>query len=523
MGVDVWGRGSYGGGGFGCYKAIQYISPDSLGLSVALFAQAWTWETEEDKPGFTWDKWWQYERDLWVGSPDPNAVMPVPKNTKAKSSDDDGPFKPFSAFFTRLPPPDPRDVPFHTSFCPGVGYSWYITGSPVSKFAGGWMDVDKQTTMGDLLWPLPEMKWDTDSEESLPNISVSVNMDDAWNSGSSIKLDFTGKEAGEDVPFRSFWVPIQTLSLTTQKSYTASIVYKVIKGTEVLDLDIALAIRPLYAKSAVHTDPGMQITVEPHSVKTTDISNSWVKTTIQFIITDTPPITVSLDTAIGLVITTVSNDTTVPFSLSLLLGQINVYPTPSPTIDPNTPRILWADYRLETVEITSSSKEPAPQSGSAHSAGEQNQDSGLTTKQFTNITWQPATSLQQVGPVTITSPDDPNCVWTPQPPLANEWFPGFLYFNIYAAAPGIPAQIQGQTPVQQAVMKLQEGEPEMTWLGTSGADGSIGKGKLEFTFDRTQLPAELRDLSKIRIFVQGLLDTGEFLDWERCAYVDVQY
>ncbi|KAG5642137.1 hypothetical protein DXG03_003567 [Asterophora parasitica] len=43
MGVDVWGRGSHGGGGFGSYKALTHIAPKSLGLSVALFGQAWTW------------------------------------------------------------------------------------------------------------------------------------------------------------------------------------------------------------------------------------------------------------------------------------------------------------------------------------------------------------------------------------------------------------------------------------------------------------------------------------------------
>lgn len=54
VGVDVWGRGSHGGGGFGSYKAINHIDPQFLGLSVALFGQAWTWETEQDKGDFTW-------------------------------------------------------------------------------------------------------------------------------------------------------------------------------------------------------------------------------------------------------------------------------------------------------------------------------------------------------------------------------------------------------------------------------------------------------------------------------------
>lgn len=63
----------------------------------------------------------------------------------------------------------------------------------------------------------------------------------------------------------------------------------------------------------------------------------------------------------------------------------------------------------------------------------------------------------------------------------------------------------------------------MIWIGTSGADGSVGKGRLEFSFDRTQLPAVLRDLTILRVFVQGVLETGEVLSWENSAYVDVQF
>ena len=48
MGIDVWGRGQHGGGGFGSYKALDHIAPESLGLSVALFGQAWSWESEQD-------------------------------------------------------------------------------------------------------------------------------------------------------------------------------------------------------------------------------------------------------------------------------------------------------------------------------------------------------------------------------------------------------------------------------------------------------------------------------------------
>jgi len=33
----------------------------------------------------------------------------------------------------------------------------------------------------------------------------------------------------------------------------------------------------------------------------------------------------------------------------------------------------------------------------------------------------------------------------------------------------------------------------------------------------------LRDLTILRVFVQGVLETGEVLSWENSAYVDVQF
>ena len=102
MGVDVWGRGTFGGGGLGSYKAISHISPESLGLSVALFGQAWTWESEQDKPGWTWEKWWAYESKLWVGPISGSVEVPeVPQNGQECLH---GSFLSIASFFPRHPP-----------------------------------------------------------------------------------------------------------------------------------------------------------------------------------------------------------------------------------------------------------------------------------------------------------------------------------------------------------------------------------------------------------------------------------
>ena len=48
VGVDVFGRGCYGGGGFACNKAVNEIVSERKGktLSIAIFAPGWTHETK---------------------------------------------------------------------------------------------------------------------------------------------------------------------------------------------------------------------------------------------------------------------------------------------------------------------------------------------------------------------------------------------------------------------------------------------------------------------------------------------
>ncbi|ORY66949.1 glycosyl hydrolase family 85-domain-containing protein [Leucosporidium creatinivorum] len=116
FGLDVWGRGQFGGGGFSSWRAVQLLdqstrhqppiptlppsspsplnnlepppsslsfplssaSPsDASNFSLALFAPAWTVESEhlghslETREG--WTKWWEDELYLWTGSaPGPN-------------------------------------------------------------------------------------------------------------------------------------------------------------------------------------------------------------------------------------------------------------------------------------------------------------------------------------------------------------------------------------------------------------------------------------------------------------------
>lgn len=50
-GIDVFGRGSIGNGGYNCCDAIQYlINNEKRKFSIALFAPGWVLETQIDEP-----------------------------------------------------------------------------------------------------------------------------------------------------------------------------------------------------------------------------------------------------------------------------------------------------------------------------------------------------------------------------------------------------------------------------------------------------------------------------------------
>ena len=67
----------------------------------------------------------------------------------------DAPFLPIASFFPRHPPPEPSQLSFHTNFCPGSGKAWFVEGVKVFQIDSGWTDVEKQTSVGDMIWPSP--------------------------------------------------------------------------------------------------------------------------------------------------------------------------------------------------------------------------------------------------------------------------------------------------------------------------------------------------------------------------------
>jgi endo-beta-N-acetylglucosaminidase D len=83
FGTDVWGRGTYGGGGFNSYKGVETATKALT--SSALFGMAWTYEHFE-KSDFE-----KMDRLFWCGgefSEYPPVLPPKKPNDDTDDSDD---------------------------------------------------------------------------------------------------------------------------------------------------------------------------------------------------------------------------------------------------------------------------------------------------------------------------------------------------------------------------------------------------------------------------------------------------
>ncbi|KAJ7618476.1 glycoside hydrolase family 85 protein [Roridomyces roridus] len=449
------------------YKALEHIAP--AGLSTAFFGQGWTWENTQDNPGFTWESWFSDDRRLWTG---PRAgehvqVPAMPANRPGEPPCSHGPFASVASFFSHRAPPDPRMVPLHTTFSPGVGRGWWVDGIRLLERPAGWTDLDKQTSIGDLVWPVPLLAWHGDSSsDALPVAKSEVTLQDAWNGGSSLRLALSAPgEAGEDAAFRCVWLPVQSVTITPTKSYEATVVYKLDKEDANVDLDIALSVKRLAPSSVDVFD------VVSQSVSDDSLPGGWTKLCIRFE-TSTPIQDPRIKAGLGLIISIISEDVSQPLDLSLLLGQLNIYPAPLSAAPPRAPMLLWANF--------SRSSEPnaTPLDGT--------------------LTWEAAATFAPLpGTLSLSGAEDTTSAWAVSS-TTERWFPRFLYFNVYASVSAV-------SQPQDAV-----------WIGTSsGFDGqAFGVREVNLPFDRA-------GAKEVTFYVQGVTDRGAVLPWHQCVFVTV--
>ncbi|KAF9384537.1 hypothetical protein BGX21_001275 [Mortierella sp. AD011] len=142
-GIDVWGRNTFGGGGYNSYKALEVIQRE--GTSCALFAPAWTYESLGKEYFMTNDRffWTGYNgagihaESLPLSSFYEATVRllsgELGKKPDAKDKeirDDNKAFLPVSAYIPARPSGTSRW--FYSNFDRGFGKSFWVNGKKVS-------------------------------------------------------------------------------------------------------------------------------------------------------------------------------------------------------------------------------------------------------------------------------------------------------------------------------------------------------------------------------------------------------
>ncbi|PFH47313.1 glycoside hydrolase family 85 protein [Amanita thiersii Skay4041] len=516
VGVDVWGRGTYGGGGFGTHLALEIVSPDSLGMSAAIFAPGWTWETRENDIGRTWEKWWDEEVTLWAGAvPGFNLNKTLQQarwrrgravEGKGQSAGLDDTYKAIGEFFLKRIPPDPQVFSFLTNFSPGVGRAWFVEGEKVwngvsggttSSWTDGWEDIEKQTSIGDLVWPVPQVVWNQDAGGSepagtiLPASSVKMNMADAWNGGTSLALTLSEPASATGASGTRFvWVPIQSLSLTPVVEYVATAVYK--SGTIATGVTVEVGID---LKKLVSSDT---ITMNITRDAPQQVASGWTSLQAHAKVTLSGSSGRPAALALGLTFKITGGTTSGTDLISLSLGQMSVFV--APVSDPDlgwvtTP--LWADF--------------TPNLSAKH-------EKEVEVEAIDNfngvLTWAALTSLLPDTSPThqITGSEDPVPAWK-ETPADGSWIDQYAYWNIYAQVITTPT----------AMVALTEKPTDAVWIGTSGVEygGDVGKvGRFMILGKNLPVNAPTGDSSTLRFFVQGVTARGEVTQWDNVVWVD---
>ena len=467
VGIDVWGRNQYGDGGFGTYRALTQIAPRGLGLSVALFGMAWTWETTEGKPGWSWHDWWKYDRKLWLGPEDPTEIVPVPPMSEMSLKKQrlnpevplPGPFMPIVSYFENFSPPNPLDLPFVAFFSPGIGFRWFVEGKELmDSHERGWTDVQKQTSLGNLIWPRPIPLWEEGGGRgTIPLGSTSLDFTDAWLGGSSVKvtLRFSGDE---DAHFRHVWLPLQSVPIYPGQSYDVSLIYKT--DAPALDLETAIAIRSPWE-------------FELADATTVELENGWTELHIHFLLPMDSTTATEVRSVLGIVLGFATEDPSQPCELPINVGLLSVYPSPPKPpskLAHHKPKVLWANY-LKNL-----------------------------------LTWEIAAYFDPIPEEDLKPqpPDHTGLQWELSPAVVA--YPRFMFFNVYIEA--------------QSTVGFYRGAEHMVFIGTTGWDGRENR----FYVEDVMLPEGLKTGSgaEVRFYVQGVTDQGKVLSWIGGVFVDAR-
>ncbi|KZO92845.1 glycoside hydrolase family 85 protein [Calocera viscosa TUFC12733] len=152
-GIDMWGRGTYEGGGYRACLALNTIqpgiAPPQRGFSASVFAPAYLWENDvfqpHDRPS-----WWARDTLLWVGRSTEQETQEALKrlNTDPAKQLAASDFRPLKDYF----PFQPQTLPFATNFSLGAGTFFNVQGKEIQPGLT-WSDHEWVAALPDLAMP----------------------------------------------------------------------------------------------------------------------------------------------------------------------------------------------------------------------------------------------------------------------------------------------------------------------------------------------------------------------------------
>ena len=404
---------------------------------------------------------------LWLGPEDPEGTVPVPSmsemSLKKQAFNPEVPlpgvFTPIVSYFVNLSPPNPFDLPFLTFFSPGIGFKWFVKGKELmDTHESGWTDVQKQTSLGNLVWPSPSPAWEEGGGcGDIPLGSTSLDFTDAWLGGSSVKvtLRFSGDEGAY---FRHVWLPLQSIPVYPGQSYDASLTYKT--DAPNLDLEAGLAVR--YSHELELTE-----------ATTVELENGWTELRVHFVPPKDRVGTPEVTCVVGMVLGFATEDPSQSCELPINVGMVSVYPSPPrppSKLVHHKPRVLWANY-LENL-----------------------------------LTWEVASYFDPIpgGTIQPQPPDSTDLKWEISP--AGTAYPQFAFFNVYVETLSTGVCFRGPD--------------HGSFIGTTGWDGRENRFYVEDTMLPEEL--KTGSGVNVRFYIQGVTDRGEILSWADGAFVETK-
>ncbi|KAI9273900.1 endo-b-N-acetylglucosaminidase [Helicostylum pulchrum] len=221
FGTDVWGRKTYGGGGFQSYQGVKEAS--SAQTSSALFGTAWTYEN------FGKDEFDKMDRLFWCGGnyidyPPPSPANP--KNEKGTESDDSedelmhGHKKGITDTVSTIPVPGMNW--FVTTFDRGFGERFYYKGKKL--LSQPWSHLSHQAVLPNLNYRNPQV-YPVDK-----NIKVTSSLESeygAFTGGTSLIIKGQRLSHRESRDMESeVTVPLFKLSLDASKGCSIRYIYR---------------------------------------------------------------------------------------------------------------------------------------------------------------------------------------------------------------------------------------------------------------------------------------------------------